>query len=259
MRCCLAFDGTTNLRGQTEANNEMNVMKLKENQQPILDIMDLTINTTDLTIELRAANGSITEYCQADQEQACEALRLLTSPQLFAQRHLVLASEHCGSMIPCAGIDMILVRTHARIPLKFPLNLPVGLFDIVEQPGGSPEHQSAALEDQTKPERGQPHRRNAQVEIHTLGGWTVTLKAVAMIRGNLQDERQLFSHLPDVPTVPFRLMEGGFGLINTANIIRASAWPKPEALPGIALPLELRHSTPSRIKSPATCGRGFDS
>jgi hypothetical protein len=62
-----------------------------------------------------------------------------------------------------------------------------------------------------------------QVEIHTLGGWTVTLKAVAMIRGNVQDERQLFSHLPDVPTIPFRLEEGGFGLINTANIIRASA------------------------------------
>ena len=56
------------------------------------------------------------------------------------------------------------------------------------------------------------------MEIHTLGGWTVTLKAVAMIRGNVQDERQLFSHLPDVPTIPFRLEEGGFGLINTANI-----------------------------------------
>jgi hypothetical protein len=110
-----------------------------------------------------------------------------------------------------------------------------------------PAHQSGAIEDQN----GQPHRRNAQVEINTLGGWTVTLKAVAMIRGNVQDERQFFAHLPDVPTVPFRLMEGGFGLINTANIIRASAWPKPEALPGIALPLEMRGWTPSRSKAPA--------
>jgi hypothetical protein len=255
----LAFDGTTNPRGQTEANNEMKVMKSNENQQPILDITDMTTNTIDLTIELRAANGSVTEFYQADQEQVREALGLLASPQLFAQRHLVLASQHCGSMIPCTGIDMILVRTLARIPLKFPLNLPVGLFDIVELPGGWQEHQSATLQDLTKQERGQPHRRTAQVEIHTLGGWTVTLKTVAMIRGNLQDERQLFSHLPDLPTVPFRLMNGGFGLINTANIIRASAWPKPEALPGIALPLELHHSTPSRIKSPATLGRGFDS
>ncbi len=221
--------------------------------------LDLTSNPTDLDIELRAANGSVTEFYQADQEKAREALRLLVSPQLFAQRHLVLASQHCGSMIPCAGIDMILVRTLARTPLKFPLNLPVGLFDVVEQPGGWPEHQSAALKDHSKPERGQSYRRSARIEIHTLGGWTVTLKAVAMIRGNAQDERQLFSHLPDVPTVPFRLMQGGFGLINTANIIRASAWPKPEALPGIALPLELRHWTPSRIKSQATLGRGFGS
>jgi hypothetical protein len=84
-----------------------------------------------------------------------------------------------------------------------------------------------------------------QVEIHTLGGWTVTLKTVAMIRGNVQDERQFFAQLPEVPTIPFRLEEGGFGLINTANILRASAWPKPEALPGIALPLALRRWTPA--------------
>jgi hypothetical protein len=57
--------------------------------------------------------------------------------------------------------------------------------------------------------------------------------------------------LPDVPTVPFRLVEGGFGLINTANIIRASAWPKPEALPGTALPLALRRWIPSQIKTTA--------
>jgi hypothetical protein len=49
----------------------------------------------------------------------------------------------------------------------------------------------------------------------------------------------------------FEVALPGFGLINTANITRASAWPKPESLPGIALPLALRRWTPSRIKSPA--------
>lgn len=207
--------------------------------------VDLTINSIDLTIELRSANGSSTEFYQADEEHVRETLRLLAAPQLFAQRHLLLASQHCASLIPCQGIDMILVRTSARTPLNFPLNLPVGRFDLVEHPEGWPDHQSYTLEDQTKPERGQPHRRSAQVEIHTLGGWTVTLKAAAMIRGSVQDERQFFAQLPDVPTVPFRLVEGGFGLINTANIIRANAWPKPEALPGIALPLELLRRTVS--------------
>jgi hypothetical protein len=66
-----------------------------------------------------------------------------------------------------------------------------------------------------------------------------------MIRGNVQDERQFFAQLPDVPTIPFRLEECGFGLINTGNILRASAWPKPEQLPGIALPLALCRWTPA--------------
>ena len=214
--------------------------------------VDMTTNQIDLTLELRSANGSSAEFYQADEERVRETLRLLAAPQLFAHRHLLLASQHCASMIPCKGIDMILARTSARTPLKFPLNLPVGLFDIVEQPEAWPDNKSAGIERQNEQEHGQPHRRSAQVEIHTLGGWTVTLKAVAMIRGSVQDERQLFSHLPDVPTIPFRLKEGGFGLINTANIMRASAWPKPEALPGIALPLELLRWTPSRSKNPAS-------
>jgi len=191
------------------------------------------------------------EFYQAEEERVRETLRLLAAPQLFAQPRLLLASQHCASMIPCKGIDMILVRTLARTPLKFPLNLPVGLFDIVEKPEAWPDHKSTAIEHLDEPEHGQPRRRSLQVEIHTLGGWTVTLKAVAMIRGSVQDERQLFAHLPDMPTIPFRLEEGGFGLINTANIMRASAWPKPEALPGTALPLALRRWTPSRINGPA--------
>ena len=219
----------------------------------------MTTNPIDLTIELRLANGSSTEFYQADEERVREALRLLAAPQLFAQHHLLLTSQHCASMIPCKGIDMILVRTFARAPLKFPLNLPVGLFDIVEQPEAWPDHKLAAIENRNKQERGQPRRRSAQFEIHTHGGWTVTLKAVALIRGNVQDERQLFSHLPDMPTLPFRLEEGGFGLINSANIMRASAWPKPEALPGSALPLALRRWTPSRIKSPANLAEAIHS
>ena len=219
--------------------------------------VDMTTNPIDLTLELRSANGSSTEFYQADEERVREALRLLAAPQLFAQPRLLLASQHCASMIPCKGIDMILVRTFARTPLKFPLNLPVGLFDIVEQPEPWPDNQSAAIEDQNKQERGQPRRRSLLVEIHTLGGWTVTLKAVAMIRGNVQDERQLFAHLPDMPTIPFRLEEGGFGLINSANIMRASAWPKPEALSGIALPLELLRWTPSRPKSAVSLAKAI--
>lgn len=217
----------------------------------------MTTNPIDLTIELRSANGSSAEFYQADEERVRETLRLLASPQIFAQRHLVLASQHCASVVPCKGIDMILARTCERIPLKFPLNLPVGVFDIVEQPEAWPDSKSATISDPKKQEGEQPRHRNVHVEIHTLGGWTVALNAVAMIRGNVQDERQLFSHLPDMPTIPFRLLEGGFGLINTANIICASASSRPEVLTGTTLPLELRRWIPSRTKSPATGGERF--
>lgn len=219
----------------------------------------MATNPIDLTIELRSANGSSAEFNQADEERVRETLRLLASPQIFAQRHLLLVSQHCASMIPCKGIDMMFVRTFARTPLKFPLILPVGQFDLVEQPAAWPDDKGVGFEDQSQQERGRSHRRNAQVEIHTLGGWKVALKATAMIRGNVQDERQWFSHLPDVPTVPFRLEGGGFGLINTANILRVSAWPKPEALPGVALPLEMRRWTSSRISSPAALAERFNS
>jgi len=63
---------------------------------------------------------------------------------------------------------------------------------------------------------------------------------VAMFRGKAHDERQFFSQLPNLPTIPFRLGEGGFGLINTVNITLVSVWPKPETLPGIVLPFALR-------------------
>ncbi len=200
---------------------------------------DKAANQIDLTLELRSANGSSTEFYEVDAERVRETLRLLAAPGLFAQSHLLLASQHCASMIPCKGIDMILARTSAPLPLKFPLNLPAGLFDIVEQSDAWPDSKSAAIEDQGG-QHGQPLRRNSQVEIHTLGGWAVTLDAVATYRGDVQDERQFISQLPNLPTIPFRLEEGGFGLINTVNIVRVSTWPKPEALTGIALPLELR-------------------
>jgi hypothetical protein len=211
----------------------------------------MTTNPFDLTIELRSANGSSTEFYQADEERVRETLHLLAAPRLFAQPHLLMTSEQCASMIPCKGIDMILARTSAQTALKFPLNIPEGLFDLVEQPDLWPDNKSAAMEDQTRQEHAQPRRRSSRVQIHTLGGWTVTLKVLAMIRGSVQDERQLFSHLHDLPTIAFRLEEGGFGLINTANIARASAWPTPESLPGTALQLALHRWTPSGMKSPA--------
>ena len=77
----------------------------------------MSTNRIDLTLELRSANGSTTEFYEADKERVSEALRLLAAPRLFAEPHLLLASQHCASLIPCKGIDMILARTSALLPM----------------------------------------------------------------------------------------------------------------------------------------------
>src|SRR5690242_5769460 len=133
--------------------------------------VDMTTNPVDLTIEVHSANGSSAEFYQADEESVGETLRILSSPQIFAQRHLVLASQHCASVLPCKGIDMLLARTLARSSLKFPLNLPVGVFDIVEQAEAWPQTKSATAQDENEPKRAHSHHRNAQVKIIPLGGW----------------------------------------------------------------------------------------
>lgn len=205
----------------------------------------MNARTTDLNVEIRFADGTSTEFYQTDEERIREALRLLSAPRLFAQPHLLLTSRQCASIIPCKGIDMILARASGPLPLKFPLNFPVGQFDLIEQPEEFRGDDFPAVEELQGQESQQEHRHDSRVEIRTVGGWSVNLKTVAVIRGHLQDERQFLSHLPEVPTIPFRLREGGVGFINTANITRASAWPKPEALPGTPLPLIMRKRTHS--------------
>ncbi len=38
-------------------------------------LVDMTTNRIDLTLELRSANGSLTEFYQADEERVREALK----------------------------------------------------------------------------------------------------------------------------------------------------------------------------------------
>jgi hypothetical protein len=195
-----------------------------------------TTNPSSLTVEVRLANGSSTVFHETGEQRVREALRLLAAPTLFAQPHLLVASQLSASMVPSKGIDIILARTTSPLPLKFPLILPAGEFDFVERPLLGPDDPSARHEGFGAPSV-QPHRRDARLEVRTLGGWAVALEAAARLHGNAHDERQLFSLLPTIPGFPFRLGEGGFGVINTANIVHVSAYPRPAALPEHSLPL----------------------
>jgi hypothetical protein len=214
----------------------------------------------DLTLELRSADGTSTEYYQADEERIRKTLRLLSTPRLLTQPQLVLASEQGASTIPCRAIDMILARTSAQVPVIFPLKSPVGLLDITEfrdeQPGEAP----AGADDLADSDFSRPlDALISKVEIHTLGGWVSTLKVVAMTRGTVHDQRQSLAHLFDLPVIPFCLKAGGIGLINPNNITRVSAHPTPDALPNTALPMDLLRWTPSRIKTRPNLAEGIHS
>jgi len=201
----------------------------------------------DLTVEIRSADGTSTEYYQADEERIRKTLHLLSTPRLMTQPQLVLASEHGVTVVPVRGVDIILARTSGHAPLIFPLIFPAGLLDIIEL------REEAQAENVCEKLPGASRWLSplvSQVEVHTLGGWAVTLKILAATGNPVQDRRQWFAHFMDLPVVAFRLQKGGIGLINPSNITRVTAHPTPEGVPDASLPMELLRWTPSRIKSP---------
>lgn len=123
---------------------------------------------------------------------------------------------------------MILARTSAQRALVFPFIFPAGLLDIVEEPQDWWQQEPAILEP------GEPRSVSpvtSYMEVHTFGGWVAMLKALVIGGGTVHDQRQLYARFFDLPLIAYRLMNGGVGLINPANITRLSAWPAPDALP----------------------------
>jgi len=199
----------------------------------------------DLTVEVRSADGTSTEFYQTNEECIRKTLRSLTTPRVFTQPQLVLASEHSINTIPCRSIDMILARTLARTPLIFPLIFPAGLLDAVEAKSDWPGEPSTD-EEQAGAGIAGLSPRVSHLEIHTPGGWVVVLRLLATAR-DTYDQRPASAQLCELPVIPFRLLEGGIGLINPNNITRVSTRPSPAALPETALPIDLLRWNPSRF------------
>jgi hypothetical protein len=76
-------------------------------------------------------------------------------------------------------------------------------------------------------------------EIHTLGDWMIRLKLETIIPETVQEKRHLWNHLLDLPAIPFRLMGGGIGAINPANIVRATVCPPIDGVTDAALSADL--------------------
>ncbi len=216
-------------------------------------LIDMTANPVDLTLELRSADGTSTEYYQADEESIRKTLRLLSSPRLLTQPQLVLASDHGVNVVPVRGIDMILARTSAQSPPILPLIIPAGLLDVAEVGEDVPadDFDEESYEGDSQP----PIPLVSYVEVYTLGGWAVVLKILVTTGSTLLDQRQWFTHFMNQPVVTFRLRGGGIGLINPKNVTRVSAYPTPDGAPETTLLMDLLRWTPSRIKTRPQCNK----
>ncbi len=209
----------------------------------------MTTNPVDLILEVRSADGTSTEYYQTDQDHIGKTLRALAAPRLLTQPQLVLASNHSVSTIPCRVIDMVLARTSGPTSRNFPMVFPPGLLEITEVPRDSVDEDIAIPQEDQAGDRTAPTPMVFHVEVHTLGGWTVSLRVVGMAHSTAYDQRQACAHLFDLPVVPFLLQDGGVGLVNPNNITRVSAYPASVALPETALPMDLLRWTSSRCKN----------
>ena len=184
----------------------------------------------DLTLDICTEDGARTRFHQNDQQIAETTLRQLVTPRLFNSPLLTLASEHSVSAIPTRTIDMILAFTAS--PLTLPL--PSGWVDAVEVNDDASIH-LADIEAMAAAE----NRHIMLAEIHTLGDWMIRLKLETFLPATVQEKRQLWNHLLDLPAIPFRLKAGGIGAINPANIVRATVCPPVDGVAETALSADL--------------------
>jgi hypothetical protein len=192
---------------------------------------NMTTTNPDLTIDIRTEDGAQTRFVQTDEASVKRTLRQLVSPRLFGPPLLTLASEHSTSGIPTRTIDMILGQT-AAVP---PLPLPSGWVDAVEV-NDAAVFNLEALEASAAAET----RHVMLAEIHTLGDWMIRLKLETIVPASIQEERHLWDHFLDLPVIPFRLKAGGIGVINPANIVRATVCPPIDGAADAALSADLK-------------------
>jgi hypothetical protein len=187
----------------------------------------------DLTLDICTEDGSRTRFHQNDPQIAETTLRQLVTPRLFQPPLLTFASEHSVSAIPTRTVDMILAHTASPPPLAWPS----GWVDAVEVNDEALVN-LADLEALAAAE----NKHVMLVEIHTLGDWMIRLKLETIVPATVQEKRQLWNHLLDMPAIPFRLKGGGIGAINPANIVRATVCPPLDGIAETALSADLQQS-----------------
>ncbi len=201
-----------------------------------------------LSLEIRTADGLLTEFFQSDPKLIRETLRLLCTPRLFTQPQMFLASERHASAFTARSIDVILARTDAQIQGFLPLNSPAGPVHVFESQTAFPPAELSALPRIV--DANAENSRIVHVQVNTLGGWSTLLEVRAEIQGSALDRRRTFANFFAVPVIPFLLDGGGVGLINPANLTCTKAYPSFQDEPDTALPMKLAGHGSFRSEEP---------
>jgi hypothetical protein len=193
----------------------------------------MTTTHQNLTIDICTEDGARTRFVHAGEASVIKTLRQLVSPRLFTPPLLTLASEQSTSAIPTRTIDIILAHTASPPPLP----LPGGWVDAVEV------NDEALLNLEALEASAAVENKHVMLaEIHTLGDWMIRLKLETILPATIQEEHHLWNHFLDLPAIPFRLKAGGIGVINPANIVRATVCPPIDGAAEAALSADLKHS-----------------
>ena len=134
-----------------------------------------------LSLEIRTADGLLTEFYQSDPKLIRETLRLLCTPRLFTQPQIFLASERGACAFTARSIDVIVARSDAAIQGFLPLNSPAGPVHVFESHAVFPTGDWGMPPEDTDVKNDQSRILHAQV--HTLGGWSSGLEVRAKIQG----------------------------------------------------------------------------
>lgn len=193
----------------------------------------MTTTPNDLTLDLYTEDGARTRFVETDPANIDKTLRQLVSPRLFSPPLLTFASEHSVSAIPTRTIDVIKALT----PSAPTLALPSGWTDAVEVSDDAVPN-LADLEAVAAAES----KHVMLVEIHTVGDWMIRLKLETVLLETDEERLDLWRQTLELPTVLFRLKDGGIGVINSANIVRGTVCPPIEGLARTALAADLMQS-----------------
>ena len=187
-----------------------------------------------LTLRVHLADGSTESFHQPDAESAQKIRASLEPAQIFAKPRLVVAGAHFKSVYVPAHILRLDVIQAAEAHWQFP----GGYSDVVELTESEFRQQSRLDQPEAMVRRDQPTAVGdllvSFLKLHMAGGRSYYLMIEFPVK--LPGENHSFLHfMLSKNALHLRLRDGGYGIVNLANLVGYTVYPGVAELPADAL------------------------